>query len=169
MFESLSDRLTGALSGLRGKGRLSDADIDATAREIRLALLEADVALPVVKDFIDKVRVRAVGEDVIRSVRPGQQVIKIVYDALVDMLGAEEEESHLRVDVPPAGPGSEPAPIAWSTRDPTNALPDDAGVSPSGCKLCSPVGSRCVTCAWLDVSGSRFAGALASSTPRSPS
>ena len=60
--------------------------------------------------------------------------------------------------VPPAGPGSEPAPVAWSTRDPTNAFPDDAGVSPSGCKLCLLWVPGALTCAWLDVSGSRFAG-----------
>ncbi len=102
MFDALSERLGSIFDGLTGRGALSDKDVNEALREIRVALLEADVALPVVKDFIDKVRVRAVGEEVIRSVRPGQQVIKIVYDALVDMLGADEEESHLRVDVPPA-------------------------------------------------------------------
>ena len=102
MFDALSERLGSIFDGLTGRGALSDKDVSEALREIRVALLEADVALPVVKDFIDKVRVRAVGEEVIRSVRPGQQVIKIVYDALVDMLGADEEESHLRVDVPPA-------------------------------------------------------------------
>ncbi|MEQ9505540.1 MAG: signal recognition particle protein [Hyphomonas sp.] len=102
MFDALSERLGSIFDGLTGRGALSDKDVSEALREIRVALLEADVALPVVKDFIDKVRVRAVGEEVIRSVRPGQQVIKIVYDALVDMLGADEHESHLRVDVPPA-------------------------------------------------------------------
>ncbi len=102
MFDALSERLGSIFDGLTGRGALSDKDVGEALREIRVALLEADVALPVVKDFIEKVRVRAVGEEVIRSVRPGQQVIKIVYDALVDMLGADEEESHLRVDVPPA-------------------------------------------------------------------
>lgn len=102
MFDALSERLGSIFDGLTGRGALSEKDVGEALREIRVALLEADVALPVVKDFIDKVRVRAVGEEVIRSVRPGQQVIKIVYDALVDMLGADEEESHLRVDVPPA-------------------------------------------------------------------
>ncbi len=102
MFDTLSERLGSIFDGLTGRGALSEKDVNEALREIRVALLEADVALPVVKDFIDSVRTRAVGEEVIRSVRPGQQVIKIVYDALVDMLGADEAESHLRVDVPPA-------------------------------------------------------------------
>ncbi|MBI1399863.1 signal recognition particle protein [Hyphomonas sp.] len=102
MFDTLSERLGSIFDGLTGRGALSEKDVNEALREIRVALLEADVALPVVKDFIDSVRSRAVGEEVIRSVRPGQQVIKIVYDALVDMLGADEAESHLRVDVPPA-------------------------------------------------------------------
>lgn len=102
MFDALSERLGSIFDGLTGRGALSEKDVGEALREIRVALLEADVALPVVKDFVDKVRERAVGEEVIRSVRPGQQVIKIVYDALVEMLGANEEESHLRVDVPPA-------------------------------------------------------------------
>ncbi len=70
MFESLSDRLTGALSGLRGKGRLTDADIDATTREIRLALLEADVSLPVVRAFVNRIKERARGADGIRCAQP---------------------------------------------------------------------------------------------------
>lgn len=89
MFESLSDRLTGALSGLRGKGRLSDADIDATAREIRLALLEADVSLPVVREFINRVKERAKGAEVSGALNPAQQVVKIVNDELVGILGGE--------------------------------------------------------------------------------
>ena len=72
MFESLSDRLTGVLKDLRGKGRLSDADIDATCREIRLALLEADVALPVVREFIKKIKVRAKGAEVHGALNPAQ-------------------------------------------------------------------------------------------------
>lgn len=102
MFDALSERLGGIFDGLTGRGALSEKDVGEALREIRVALLEADVALPVVKDFIEKVKTRAVGEEVIRSVRPGQQVIKIVYDGLVEMLGADEEESHLRVDTPPA-------------------------------------------------------------------
>ncbi|MDX1889174.1 signal recognition particle protein [Mycolicibacterium sp. 050158] len=89
MFESLSDRLTGALSGLRGKGRLTDADIDATAREIRLALLEADVSLAVVRAFIARVKDRAKGAEVSGALNPAQQVVKIVNDELVAILGGE--------------------------------------------------------------------------------
>ena len=78
MFDTLSDRLTAVFTTLRGKGRLSDADIDATAREIRIALLEADVALPVVKAFVGAVKERARGEEVSRALNPAQQVIGMV-------------------------------------------------------------------------------------------
>ncbi|HZL07415.1 MAG TPA: signal recognition particle receptor subunit alpha, partial [Coriobacteriia bacterium] len=76
MFESLSDRLQSVFSKLTGKGRLSEADVDAAMREIRLALLEADVNFRVVKDFVDRVRERAVGADVMKSLTPGQMVVK---------------------------------------------------------------------------------------------
>ncbi|MEV5836022.1 signal recognition particle protein [Nocardia sp. NPDC052112] len=89
MFESLSDRLTGALKDLRGKGRLSPADIDATCREIRLALLEADVALPVVRGFIAKIKERAKGAEVSAALNPAQQVVKIVNEELIGILGGE--------------------------------------------------------------------------------
>src|SRR6188472_947212 len=89
MFETLSDRLSAVFTSLRGKGRLSDADIDATAREIRIALLEADVALPVVRQFISAVRERARGEEVSRALNPAQQVIKIVDEELIGILGGE--------------------------------------------------------------------------------
>ncbi|HEU4422249.1 MAG TPA: signal recognition particle protein, partial [Pilimelia sp.] len=89
MFDTLSDRLSGIFTKLRGKGRLSDADIDATAREIRLALLEADVALPVVKAFIASVKERARGVEVSQALNPAQQVIKIVHEELVNVLGGE--------------------------------------------------------------------------------
>ncbi|QCB50819.1 signal recognition particle protein [Rhodococcus sp. PAMC28707] len=89
MFESLSDRLTGTLKDLRGKGRLSPADIDATAREIRLALLEADVALPVVREFITRIKTRAKGAEVSGALNPAQQVVKIVNEELVGILGGE--------------------------------------------------------------------------------
>jgi signal recognition particle subunit SRP54 len=92
VFESLSDRLTGALSGLRGKGRLTDADIDATAREIRLALLEADVSLPVVRAFISRVKDRAKGVEVSAALNPAQQVVKIVNDELIAILGGETRQ-----------------------------------------------------------------------------
>jgi signal recognition particle subunit SRP54 len=89
VFETLSDRLTQVFSGLRGKGRLSPADIDATAREIRIALLEADVALPVVRQFIARVKERAAGSEVSQALNPAQQVIKIVHEELVTILGGE--------------------------------------------------------------------------------
>ncbi|MPQ97275.1 signal recognition particle protein [Modestobacter sp. I12A-02628] len=89
MFETLSDRLDKVFTGLRGKGRLSAADVDATAREIRIALLEADVALPVVRSFIASVKERAQGAEVSQALNPAQQMIKIVNDELVDILGGE--------------------------------------------------------------------------------
>ncbi|WP_157250090.1 signal recognition particle protein [Nonomuraea typhae] len=89
MFETLSDRLTSVFSSLRSKGRLSDADIDATTREIRIALLEADVALPVVKAFVAQVKERARGTEVSGALNPAQQVVKIVNDELIAILGGE--------------------------------------------------------------------------------
>jgi signal recognition particle subunit SRP54 len=87
MFENLSDKLSGAFDRLRGRGRLDEADVAEALREVRLAMLDADVALPVVKDFVSKVRERASSAEVIDSVAPGQQVLKIVNDALVEQLG----------------------------------------------------------------------------------
>jgi signal recognition particle subunit SRP54 len=89
VFETLSDRLTQVFSALRGRGRLSAADIDATCREIRIALLEADVALPVVRSFISRVKERASTEEVSGALNPAQQVIKIVNDELIAILGGE--------------------------------------------------------------------------------
>jgi signal recognition particle subunit SRP54 len=89
MFDTLSDRLDKVFTSLRGKGRLSEADIDATAREIRIALLEADVALPVVKSFIAAVKERARGAEVSGALNPAQQVIKIVNEELIGILGGE--------------------------------------------------------------------------------
>jgi len=89
LFATLSDRLAETFKNLRGKGRLSEADIDATAREIRIALLEADVALPVVRAFVDAVKERARGEEVSQALNPAQQVVKIVNDELVEILGGE--------------------------------------------------------------------------------
>jgi signal recognition particle subunit SRP54 len=88
MFENLTTRLGQVFEKLRGRGALTEADVDAALREVRVALLEADVALPVVKDFLAHVRAKAVGQDVLRSVTPGQLVIKVVYDELVTMLGS---------------------------------------------------------------------------------
>ena len=90
MFETLSDRLTQVFSSLRGRGKLTAADIDATCREIRIALLEADVALPVVRQFIARVKERASGEEVSAALNPAQQVIKIVNEELIGILGGEE-------------------------------------------------------------------------------
>src|SRR5213080_1208642 len=89
MFETLSDRLESVFKSLRGKGRLSDADVDATAREIRIALLEADVALPVVREFIAAVKERARGAEVSQALNPAQQIIKIVHEELINILGGE--------------------------------------------------------------------------------
>src|SRR6478736_3967938 len=89
LFATLSDRLAETFKNLRGKGRLSEADIDATAREIRIALLEADVALPVVREFVDAVKERARGEEVSQALNPAQQVVKIVNEELVTILGGE--------------------------------------------------------------------------------
>jgi signal recognition particle subunit SRP54 len=89
VFETLSDRLTQVFSSLRGRGRLSEADIDATCREIRIALLEADVALPVVREFVARVKERARAEDVNAALNPAQQVIKIVHEELIEILGGE--------------------------------------------------------------------------------
>jgi signal recognition particle subunit SRP54 len=91
MFEGLSDKLGGVFDKLRKRGALKEADVSEALREVRVALLEADVALSVVKDFIEKVKVAAIGEEVLRSVTPGQMVVKIVHDQLVEMLGAEPE------------------------------------------------------------------------------
>ena len=102
MFEALGERLTGVFDRLTGRGVLSEKDIDEALREVRLALLDADVALPVVKDFITKARESATGEAVLRSVKPSEQVVKIVHDGLVDMLGGEEAQGINLAVNPPA-------------------------------------------------------------------
>ena len=100
MFDSLSDRLGGVFDRLRGRGALREEDVQAAMREVRIALLEADVALPVVRRFIDKVTEEATGQQVLRSVTPGQQVVKIVNDALVEMLGSETADLDLAATPP---------------------------------------------------------------------
>lgn len=100
MFESLSSKLTGALDKLRKKGVLTEADIDAAMREVRIALLEADVALPVVKEFVNSLKEKALGEQVIASVKPAQMVIKLVQDHLTELLGGDSRE--LKVASPPS-------------------------------------------------------------------
>jgi signal recognition particle subunit SRP54 len=95
LFTSLSDRLAATFKNLRGKGRLSEADVDATVREIRTALLEADVALPVVREFTSRVRERALGAEVSKALNPAQQVVKIVHEELVGILGGETRRLRL--------------------------------------------------------------------------
>ena len=103
MFEALSERLSGVLTGLTGKGALSEDDVKTAMREVRVALLEADVSLPVARDFIKKVTDQATGQSVLKSVTPGQQVVKIVHDALINVLAGEDPEpGKLRIDTPPA-------------------------------------------------------------------
>ena len=102
MFESLSERLSGILDKLTGRGALSEADVNEAMREVRRALIEADVALPVVRSFTDKVRSRAVGADVVKSITPGQMVIKIVHDQLVEMLGSDADPIDINAPAPVA-------------------------------------------------------------------
>src|SRR4029078_10858161 len=101
MFDTLSDRLGSVYDRLRGRGALTESDVRAAMREVRVALLEADVALPVARDFVDKVTYVAVGAEVLRSVTPGKMVVKIVHDALFETLGADTSELNLAV-APPA-------------------------------------------------------------------
>ncbi len=101
MFENLTDRLTRTLRNLRGQGRLTEQNIQDTLREVRMALLEADVALPVVRDFIDRVRERAVGQEVLQSLTPGQALVKVVNEELTATLGEVNEELNLKT-APPA-------------------------------------------------------------------
>ncbi|MEX0956598.1 MAG: signal recognition particle protein [Rhizobiaceae bacterium] len=100
MFESLQERLGSILNGLTGRGALSEADVSAALREVRRALIEADVALDVVRSFTDKVREQAVGAAVVKSIKPGQMVVKIVHDELVAMLGEEGETIDLNAPAP---------------------------------------------------------------------
>ena len=100
MFESLSGKLTGIFGNLRKRGVLSEADIDTAMREIRIALLEADVALPVVKDFVTSLKAKAVGAQVVASVSPAQMVIKLVNDHLAELLGSEHQSINLTATPP---------------------------------------------------------------------
>ena len=100
MFASLSDRLGGVLQKVRGQGRISEANIKDTLREVRMALLEADVALPVVKTFVEQVREKALGEEVLRSLTPGQVLVKIVNDELVRVMGEANERLNLSAQPP---------------------------------------------------------------------
>ncbi len=102
MFETLSERLSGILDKITGRGALSESDVDEALREVRRALLEADVALEVVKSFAEKVKAKAVGAEIVKSIKPGQMVVKIVHDALVETLGSESSALNLRAAPPVA-------------------------------------------------------------------
>jgi signal recognition particle subunit SRP54 len=102
MFENLSERLSGVFDRLTRQGSLSDEDVKTALREVRVALLEADVSLPVARDFVAAVQAKATGQAVTKSVTPGQQVVKIVHDALVDVLTGSEDPGALKIDNPPA-------------------------------------------------------------------
>ncbi len=100
MFDQLTERLSSAVDALRGKGRISEDNIKDALRQVRMALLEADVSLPVVKTFIDQVRQKALGEQVLRSLTPGQALIKIVHGELVAIMGEGDSELNLRSQPP---------------------------------------------------------------------
>src|SRR3546814_323041 len=100
MFESLTQRLSGTIERLRGRGRLSETNISEALREVRIALLEADVALPVVQAVVQRIKVRAVGQEVLKSLTPGQALIKIVRDELTLVMGAAASDLDLNVPAP---------------------------------------------------------------------
>ena len=100
MFESLSSRLSTTIQRLRGRGRLTDENIREATRDVRVALLEADVALPVVQALIERIKVRAVGQEVLKSLTPGQALIKVVRDELTAVMGAAASELNLNVPAP---------------------------------------------------------------------
>ncbi len=100
MFESLTERLSGTVNRLRGRGRLTESNITEAMREVRIALLEADVALPVVQALIQRIKVRALGQEVMRSLTPGQQLVKVVRDELTNVMGAQAADLNLNVPAP---------------------------------------------------------------------
>jgi len=100
MFESLTERLSGTINRLRGRGRLTESNITEAMREVRIALLEADVALPVVQALIQRIKVRALGQEVMKSLTPGQQLVKVVRDELTNVMGAQAIELNLNVPAP---------------------------------------------------------------------
>ncbi|NOX20150.1 MAG: signal recognition particle protein, partial [Nitrospirae bacterium] len=100
MFDALSDRLEGVFSKLRSRGYLKEEDIDVALREIRLALLEADVNFRVVKDFINRIKEKAIGQEILKSLTPGQQVVKIVHEELIHLLGSKNEKIQLAPNPP---------------------------------------------------------------------
>src|SRR5829696_552775 len=95
MFDSLSGKLQNAFRNLRGLGKISEANVSDSLREVRLALLEADVNFKVARDFIDRVKTKALGQEVVQSIQPGQQIIKIIHDELVDLLGSQNASLNL--------------------------------------------------------------------------
>ncbi len=100
MFDSLSQRLSTTIQRLRGKGRLTESNISEAVREVRVALLEADVALPVVQKLIERIKVRAIGQEVMKSLTPGQALIKVVRDELTAVMGAQSAELNFNVPAP---------------------------------------------------------------------
>ena len=100
MFESLTERLSGTINRLRGRGRLTESNITEAMREVRIALLEADVALPVVQALIQRIKVRALGQEVMKSLTPGQQLVKVVRDELTNVMGAQASELNFNVPAP---------------------------------------------------------------------
>jgi signal recognition particle subunit SRP54 len=178
VFDTLSDRLSGIFAKLRGKGRLSDADIDATAREIRLALLEADVALPVVKSFVARLKERARGVEVSQALNPAQQVIKIVHEELVGVLGGEARRLQFAKHPPTvimlAGlQGSGKTTLAGTSRcwsRPTSSAPTRstssrcwAGRPAQRCTRRSPATARATRSRWPAIRSSMPAGSCATS------
>src|SRR5881409_1422427 len=95
MFEALSGKLQGVFKDLRGLGKISEANITDSLREVRMALLEADVNFKVARDFIDRVKAKSLGQDVVQSIQPGQQIIKIIHDEMVELLGSENASLQL--------------------------------------------------------------------------
>src|SRR5213078_2669367 len=95
MFDSLSDKLQNAFRNLRGLGKISEENVGDSLREVRLALLDADVNFKVVRDFIERVKTKSLGQEVVQSIQPGQQIIKIIYDELVELLGSTNASLNL--------------------------------------------------------------------------
>ncbi len=101
MFDNLTSRLSGVIKSLRGEARLTESNIQAAMREVRMALLEADVALPVIKDFIERVKQKAIGREVMESLSPGQALVGVVHQELMAIMGGEKADLNLNT-VPPA-------------------------------------------------------------------
>ena len=128
MFENLTSRLTSTIERLRGRGRLTEENIGEALREVRTALLEADVALPVVRDFLEAVKTRAVGQEVLKSLSPGQELVRVVRDELTRLMGAAGEGLTLNV-APPAGSGASGNGGRWQPVQVTRAMYITPGLS----------------------------------------